>query len=145
MPVAIARPFSVYGSGLKKQLFWDLFQKWKRDPENIELWGTGEETRDFIHIKDLVQCFEKVIQKAPMQAEVYNMANGEMISVKDAASLLMQVIDPAARVRFNGREHSGNPRKWQADISLIRSLGYLKSVAFRDGIEDLAHWMQKQV
>ena len=38
---AAVRPFSVYGPGLRKQLFWDIFQKLKADPATIEMWGTG--------------------------------------------------------------------------------------------------------
>lgn len=144
LPIAIARPFSVYGPGLRKQLFWDIFMKWKKNPGKIELWGTGQEARDFIHINDLVRCFECLLMGAQMEAESYNIANGELITVDYAASLLMNEIDANTVIHFSGEEHAGNPLRWQADISSIQSLGFVKSVDFNDGIRDLAIWMLNQ-
>jgi UDP-glucose 4-epimerase len=43
------RIFSAYGNGLKKQLFWDISQKLSKNNE-VVLFGTGMESRDFIHI-----------------------------------------------------------------------------------------------
>jgi len=57
------RIFSAYGPGLKKQLFYDLYQKTKQK-DAIELLGTGNETRDFIYIDDLVIAIEKTINHA---------------------------------------------------------------------------------
>lgn len=47
------RIFSAYGPGLKKQLLWDISCKLLNDGP-LHLFGTGEETRDFIYISDLV-------------------------------------------------------------------------------------------
>lgn len=143
MPVAIARPFSVYGPGLQKQLFWDIYHKWKANPLQIELWGTGEETRDFIYISDLAKSFECILKNARMNGEVYNMGNGNMTSVKEAAALFMNAIDPSSEILFNGKVHQGNPYKWQADISLISDLGYRPSVSFEEGITHVANWMRQ--
>ena len=46
--VHIFRVFSAYGAGLKKQLFWDLYKK-SQTQTNITLFGTGNETREYIH------------------------------------------------------------------------------------------------
>ncbi|PSJ19755.1 hypothetical protein CVH10_21195, partial [Halomonas sp. ND22Bw] len=49
--------FSVFGPGLRKQLYWDIFQKSRRS-QKIICPGTGEETRDFIYVKDVPQAIE---------------------------------------------------------------------------------------
>jgi UDP-glucose 4-epimerase len=144
LPVVIARPFSVYGRGLKKQLFWDVFQKSKNSNECLELWGTGDETRDFIHIDDLVNCLELLIMKAPMNAEAYNLANGKMITIRSAAQNLINLLGDKKRIEFNGRIHEGNPQFWKADIEKIRSLGYQSAVTFDHGLRDLVLWLKNQ-
>ncbi len=68
------RIFSAYGNGLKKQLFWDLYQKTKSSKE-ICLFGTGNETRDFIHVSDIARVIDLVIQKADFEGEAINVAN----------------------------------------------------------------------
>ncbi len=50
------RIFSAYGEGLKKQLFWDLYQKVKANP-SVVLFGSGNESRDFIHISDILLAY----------------------------------------------------------------------------------------
>ena len=60
LPITIIRPFSVYGNGLKKQLFWDICEKQLRN-KNIILFGTGKETRDFLHISDLLQLIDALL------------------------------------------------------------------------------------
>src|SRR4051812_38158698 len=47
---AIVRLFSVYGVGLRKQLLWDACQKISGN--ELEFFGTGKETRDWIHVDD---------------------------------------------------------------------------------------------
>lgn len=141
LPVAIARPFSVYGPGLMKQLFWDIFNKWKRNSGEIELWGTGDESRDFIHIHDLSRCFDLLIRKAPMKAEAYNLANGRVVTIRAAASLFLSHFGGSSALRFNGRRHEGNPLNWQADITAMESLGFAPEVRFENGIEEMAQWM----
>src|SRR4029077_722043 len=51
---AVVRLFSVYGEGLRKQLLWDCAGKLVAPGERIELGGTGEEVRDWVHVDDAV-------------------------------------------------------------------------------------------
>jgi len=76
------RIFSAYGEGLQKQLLWDIFTKSKTQ-ENITLFGTGKETRDFIYVQDIIQCLDLLINQGSFRSDVYNIANGEQISIKN--------------------------------------------------------------
>jgi dTDP-glucose 4,6-dehydratase/UDP-glucose 4-epimerase len=88
IPTCNLRIFSAYGEGLKKQLFWDLYQKSKKE-NKVELFGTGNESRDFIYIRDLVRLIELVINEAPFKGECINVANGEEVFLKDAIFLFL--------------------------------------------------------
>ena len=57
---AVLRIFSAYGSGLRKQLLWDIYQKYL-NTGRIDLFGTGNETRDFIHISDILRALELIL------------------------------------------------------------------------------------
>ena len=85
------RIFSVYGTGLKKQLFWDLYNKAKTGI-SFNLFGTGNESRDFIYVLDLVKAIELVCEFSSFKAEVINIANGEEIMIKDAVSIFFSFI-----------------------------------------------------
>ena len=54
LQTATVRWFSVYGPELRKQLLWDLCHRFKGRPATLEIGGTGNETRDWIHVTDAV-------------------------------------------------------------------------------------------
>jgi UDP-glucose 4-epimerase len=143
--VAIVRPFSVYGPGLQKQLFWDLFTKCQKAVNNtIDLWGNGKESRDFIFIDDLMNAFDAVVSHANFQGEEYNVAAGVETSVAQAANFFVQLVDPKIKITFSQRDRLGDPQNWCADISRLRQLGFAPRVSFDDGIQKLMVWMKNQ-
>jgi UDP-glucose 4-epimerase len=141
IPVVIVRPFSIYGPGLKKQLFWDTYAKYKESPGSIELWGTGNESRDFIYIDDVLRSFDLLLNKAAMQAEVYNLASGNETLIKDAVDKLFSSMDARPVVQFNNKTREGDPLNWQADVTAIAGLGFVPLVSLETGIEKVAKWL----
>jgi dTDP-glucose 4,6-dehydratase/UDP-glucose 4-epimerase len=135
------RVFSAYGEGLKKQLFWDVFSK-SRSSDQVTLYGTGLESRDFIYIKDLVSIVELIIQKSPFKGDVYNVANGAEITIKAAAELMLADLGWKGTLDFSGEEKQGDPRNWRADIRKIKSFGYIQQYTFEEGIKRYCQWLK---
>lgn len=141
LPIVIARIFSAYGSGLRKQLFWDLVGKIANNP-SVELFGTGNETRDFIHVDDVVDAIVLVSERSDRL--YYNLANGVEVSIREAAGLLAKSMgkDPA-NIAFNGQVKPGDPLYWRADIGELRKIGYKQKVSLADGLQSYAEWVKK--
>ena len=137
------RIFSAFGEGLKKQLFWDLYQKTKMNKE-IVLFGTGKESRDFIYIKDLVHAINIVAQNADFKGEVINVANGEEIFIKDCVSVFYEFFDQKVDYKFSGESRKGDPNNWVADISSIKQLGYQQKYKLKEGLNNFYQWVQEQ-
>lgn len=141
MRIAIVRPFSIYGPGLRKQLFWDTFQKYLSSPDNVELWGTGHESRDFIYIDDVAEAFRLILEKGDMKGEVYNLASGTETSIHDAVRIMFGKMGTQTVVRFNGQAREGDPLNWRADIERLRALGFQPSFSLEEGMAKLAQWL----
>lgn len=134
------RIFSAYGEGLKKQLLWDLFQKFSKN-DRIELFGTGNETRDFIYIDDIVQAIKCVLENADFKGESINVANGEELTISEIASLFCsQFAVGKKRVTFNNTVKEGDPLNWRADITILKSFGYKKTNSIEQGIKKYILW-----
>ncbi len=144
LPVAIVRPFSIYGEGLKKQLFWDIFQKYQSNAASIELWGTGKESRDFIYIDDVMRAIDFILQHGNMKAEIYNLASGVEVTIKEVVALLFRELDPRLQFTFNNRIRQGDPLNWRADVSELKSLGFEATTTLEAGIKKLSHWLLNQ-
>jgi dTDP-glucose 4,6-dehydratase/UDP-glucose 4-epimerase len=134
------RVFSVYGPGLKKQLFWDLYNKAKGIIP-FTLYGTGNESRDFIYVLDLVGAIDKVTEFASFNADVINIANGKEIMIKDAVSVFLNYFDHDIKYLFSGETRKGDPLNWLADISKLSSFGYKPSFDIECGLEKYYEWI----
>lgn len=137
------RIFSAYGPGLRKQLFWDLYNKFKNN-DVIDLWGTGNETRDFIYISDLVRAIEYVVENADFKASAVNVANGIQSSVHAVSEIFVRIMKSDKTVRFNNEERKGDPIYWQADISDLKAWGYEPLVSLEEGVKNYIEWVERE-
>jgi len=143
IPTLSLRIFSAYGPGLMKQLFWDLYKKFKVGG-TISLYGTGEESRDFIHIEDILQAINKTIKEAQFKGEAINVANGEELKIKDVVELYFNHLDKEITYVFNGATRKGDPINWQADITHIKKMGYSQKVSIDKGLQGYVNWLLKE-
>ena len=144
MDILVVRIFSAYGNGLKKQILWDMYNKYLRYG-CIELFGTGYETRDFIHIDDVVQALN-LIEETSSSDYIYNVANGEEISIGHLAEEFAKCLGLGKeKIKFNGKVKAGDPINWRADITKLKELGYCKSISLQDGLKNYIDWVRKIV
>lgn len=140
MSIKIARIFSAYGRGLKKQIFWDMYHKFQ-SMGCLDMFGTGNESRDYIHIEDVVQAIF-LLTSDKSDSIIYNVANGEEVSIHQAASIFAVYAKiNNNKIHFNGVVREGEPLNWRADISRITKLGYEKKIQIEDGLRDYYQWI----
>lgn len=137
------RVFSAYGPRLKKQLFWDLYQK-SIQSDLISLFGTGTETRDFIYIDDLMQILDLVIQNSPFHGSIYNVANNQEITITEAAQVFLKEFSPEKKVVFNGEVKVGDPNNWLADMEILKKYGFKPQYDLSLGLKKYAEWLKSE-
>ncbi len=136
------RIFSAYGEGLQKQLFWDLYKK-SRSGSSLELFGTGKESRDFIHVQDIIQIIHLVIQKDNFDGEALNVANGEEIFIQDAVHTFFALLGNPIEYQFKGDIRKGDPINWVADIQKIKQFGYQQNYSLTAGLTEYVTWLKE--
>jgi dTDP-glucose 4,6-dehydratase/UDP-glucose 4-epimerase len=142
LPTLSLRIFSVYGIGLKKQIFWDIFQR-SKNSEHIELYGKGTETRDFIYIDDLMLALEKIILFAKFDGSELNVACGKEITISEAASLFAHYVNPAIQISFSGIQNVLDPLNWKADITKLNKIGFEPQMSIEQGLKKYALWLKE--
>lgn len=136
------RVFSAYGPRLRKQLFWDLYQKSLKG-DVLSLYGTGNETRDFIYIDDLMQIIDLVIQNAIFQGTIYNVANNIETTIENAAQIFIDKFCREKKVVFNREIKVGDPNIWVADISKLKRMGYKQKINIQEGLKRYGAWLKE--
>jgi len=138
---AVIRPFSVYGKGLRKQLLWDICSRLSKS-DNIQLFGTGKESRDFIHVSDLTVLMQHIIEKAAFEGDIFNAASGEETSIAAIAGIFERCYEGKKKISFSGEGRKGDPLNWRADISAVQALGFGASVPLKEGIKNYISWFE---
>jgi UDP-glucose 4-epimerase len=139
LQISIIRPFSVYGIGLKKQLLWDICQKLQCS-NDITLFGTGNESRDFIHISDLVRLIELIIQKSTFNCCVFNAASGVETTIKSLALIFEKQFNGIKRIGFSGQVKQGDPLNWVSSITKLKDIGFSTTIDFETGVINYLNW-----
>lgn len=136
------RIFSAYGPGLKKQILWDIYHKAIKNKQ-VDLFGTGKETRDFIFIQDVARAIQLVLERGAFNADIYNVANDQEVSIKELGQLFLSSLEMEnVEIAFSGETKLGDPKKWCADIGKIKNMGYSPKMSLEQGVLIYAKWIQ---
>lgn len=140
--VVLLRLFSVYGRGLRKQLFWDACRKFAAGES--EFGGTGHERRDWLHVDDAVSLILRAADHASPDVLTLNGGSGASITVADALTRLRAAWNrPLPALSFTGVARAGDPPGYEAGIARAIGLGWKPQRCFEDGIADYAVWARE--
>lgn len=134
------RIFSAYGAGLQKQLFWDLYQK-AQNSTQVELFGSGNESRDFIHVQDVVKAIELVIKQADFEHTIINVASSKELTIKTVAETFYTIYNPNIAISFKGQVRTGDPVNWVANTELLSSFGFQANADLYNGLTSYISWL----
>jgi UDP-glucose 4-epimerase len=143
-PTVVARVFSAYGEGLRRQVLWDIALK-ARAGGPVELWGTGDESRDFVHATDVGRAIAALCADGSFTNDVVNIGSGAETTIRELAQLLLHALGSDTEVVFQGVEREGDPLRWRADVTRLHSLGWNPSIPFDAGVASYARWVREQL
>jgi UDP-glucose 4-epimerase len=135
----IVRLFSVYGSGLRKQLLWDA--SGKITSGNAVFMGSGQEVRDLLHVSDAARLMLLAISYCNPECTVINGGTGNEVTVREVLHELSRNLGHRPQeIEFSGETRSGDPEKLVADIQRALSWGWRPKSTWKDGISEYASW-----
>jgi len=133
------RLFNVYGSGQSSEAgVIKKFLKNISDETPLEIFGDGAQTRDFVHISDVIQAFYCAIKNIEAKrGEIYNIGSGTATSINELASLLISSKKKEPHV-IHKPALEGEIKDSKADISLAKNdIGYSPQMSLSDGLASL--------
>jgi UDP-glucose 4-epimerase len=142
LQTSVLRMFSVYGEGLLKQLLWDCSVKLMAETGSIQLGGSGEELRDWIHVDDAVAMIRRAAQLASVDSPIFNGGSGTAVRVRDIVTMLSDALRCTARVEFSGIRRPGDPQALVADTRRMEAVGGTCRVPINAGVQRYAEWFR---
>jgi UDP-glucose 4-epimerase len=144
LKTSVLRIFSAYGPGLRRQVVWDICYKALTQPI-LHLQGTGQESRDFIHVRDVARAIHFVSENSSALGKVFNIASGKETTIQQLTELVMKNLDTQNLINFDGTIPKGTPMNWRADTSLLEKLGFSTEVSLEKGIGVYTKWCQAEI
>jgi UDP-glucose 4-epimerase len=133
-PLAILRSTQIYGVSANHNAYGPckMCRSALKDAK-IEIFGLGEERRDFIFIDDVVQLTLLVLRHC--SAGLLNLATGQSISYKDLSSIIINVIGTPIAILFSERKQEISHRVFEV-ANVEQAFSKFKFISVRKGIEE---------
>src|SRR5260370_4158646 len=132
IPVVAVRYFTVHGPRQRPDMAFARFMQALAGGEPIEVYGDGEQTREFTYISDAVEGTIKAAA-AEVVGMVFNLGGGSRVTVNKVLATLEEISGLAVR-RQSLPAAPGDPRHTGASINMARErLGWEPRVTLRDG------------
>jgi UDP-glucose 4-epimerase len=145
LPLAIARYFNVYGPGEAPGRYRNVipnFIWWAMHKRALPIMGSGEETRDFTFVEDIVDGTLRMGVMKEALGEAINLASETETRVVDLANWINEFTGNAAEVVYRSKRDWDQVVKRRASIEKARKLlGYEPGTKIRDGIKMTIDWL----
>lgn len=145
LPVAIARYFNVYGPGEVPGKYRNVipnFIWWALHKQPLPITGTGEETRDFTFVEDIVDGTLRLGVVSKALGEAINLASETETRVIDLANRINELIGNASEVVLGPRRDWDKVLKRRASTEKAKKiLGYEPKMEIRTGLKRTYEWI----
>jgi len=150
MKIAVVRPSAVYGrhdnfDPATGHVVSGLIHKavMKQDP--FEVWGTGNEARDFLHITDFASACCLMLEKKA-DCDPVNIGYGKALTIKQCAETVLTAAGHSPkRILFDDSKPTVLPFRMM-DVAKARvALGFSPRMSFEEGILDTVNWYKKHL
>ena len=141
------RYFNVYGPNQRFDAYGNaipifVFQVLRGEP--VTIFGDGEQTRDFVNVRDVVQANLAAAATRGVSG-VFNIGSGTRITINGLVEIIRRMSDTKAIVQ-HGPPRPGDVRHSLADISAARAaFGYVPSVRLEAGLAEFISWAKREV
>jgi nucleoside-diphosphate-sugar epimerase len=146
LPIVNARFFNSYGPGEVPGKYRNVipnFMFWAINGKALPITGTGEETRDFTYVGDIVNGLLAMACREEAVGEAFNLAAGREIRIRDLAELINDLTGNDAGMDFKERRDWDKKSRLLASIKKAQTvLKYKPAMDFKKGLRITYDWFK---
>lgn len=146
VPVRSVRIFNTYGPyelpGQYRNAIINLVAR-AFNNEDLEIYGTGDETRDFTYVSDTVDILRRAMERGKPGYRVYNAGTGEATRIKDLVKMIKKMTESESEIIYQPRRSWDKVVNRQADNTRAREeLKYDPKTSLEDGLARTIGWYE---
>jgi nucleoside-diphosphate-sugar epimerase len=147
LPIVNARFFNSYGPGEVPGKYRNVipnFFFWAMSKKPLPITGTGEETRDFTYVGDIVNGLLAMVHHDEAVGEAINLGTGREIRIKDLVKWVNELSGNKTKTVFKERRNWDKKNRLLSSIEKARRmLKYEPSTEFSDGLKLTHAWFKQ--
>lgn len=145
--VVLVRPTATYGrydnfDPVTSHVIPALIRRAVRRETPFEVWGTGDEIRDFLHIDDLIRGCLLAAELLPT-CDPVNIGYGQVSTIREIVGLILEAAGHQTEVVFDATKPTTIPVRSVDCSKAERLLGFTPRISLRDGLRDTVEWYQQ--
>lgn len=113
----------------------------------VEIWGTGNPKREFLHVDDMASACLHVMALSPLQysdstlpmQSHINVGSGIDCTIRELAETIAKVSGFSGELSFDVSKPDGTPRKL-LDITKLKALGWSPTIGLEQGLRPVYQW-----
>ena len=109
----------------------------------IELWGDGSPSRDFLYVDDAARAAILAAEKYD-KSEPINIGSGREITINELVELIIKLMNADLKIRWNTQKPNGQPRRCLNIDKAKKEIGFVPSVSIEDGLRKTIEWYEEQ-
>lgn len=143
VPFTALRYFTVYGPRQRPDMAFHKFYKAVLEDRAIDIYGDGQQTRDFTFIQDAVAANLGAATAPDAVGEVFNIGGGSRVVLTDVLDTMEKIVGQPIRRNHIDRA-MGDARHTSADVSKAKTLlEYQPQVSLEEGLTQEWEWVQE--
>jgi UDP-glucuronate 4-epimerase len=140
VPTVALRYFTVYGARQRPDMALHRFLQAAIEDRELEVYGTGEQLRDFTHVDDVVRANLLAATRPVPPGTTVNIAGGSHETVNGVLATIAELVDRPLQIGRRG-EQAGDVVRTRADCSAAETLlGWRPTVPLVDGVASQLAW-----
>jgi len=148
LPTVCLRYFNVFGPRQGSSGYASVIPAFIRsllDGKPMNIFGDGSQTRDFVHVRDVVQANMLATSKNAVAGIAYNIGSGKPVTVTELARVLGQIAGGRSPPPLHLPPRSGDVKHSLADITRAKeALGFRPGTDLKDDLETLFKSWERQ-
>jgi UDP-glucose 4-epimerase len=141
LDTVVLRLFNVYGPRQREEdVYSGVITKFANNltrGKPLVIYGDGNQTRDFVHVEDVVEAVWLTLESEDAVGETFNIGSGKATSINELAKLLAEIFRVEAEA-VHGKPRAGDLRRSYADIAKAKkALGYKPKIGLEHGLKSL--------
>ena len=110
--------------------------------DHIEVWGSGNVTREFIYVEDAAEGIVLATEKYN-KSDPINIGHGSEISIRELVELISALMDFKGKIKWDTSKPDGQPRRMIDTSKAEREFGFRSKMDFKNGLKKTIEWYIK--